>query len=198
MAADIMKGKPRLELLKSTDGLNWGKVSTILDGNYTETALVFLPDDSLLAITRQPGPSISHAYPPYTEWKVYNKENYIGGIEAARVDDTILVSGRCGTRLVSEWTRAGRFYPDDQLLGDCNPKCTQRTALWTLDMDEMRLKWKMHMVTQLGGDQSYPHFLVLDDHRVLMVWYDGEALINPVPRGEPKRADIFLAVLRIM
>ena len=72
VAADIMEGNPRLDLLESHDGLRWNKVSTILEGEYTETALLFLPDDSLLAFTRQgPGPSISHARPPYSRWKVY-------------------------------------------------------------------------------------------------------------------------------
>ena len=94
VAADIMEGGPRLDLLKSSKGLRWEKVSTILEGEYTETALLFLPDDSLLAFTRQgPGPSISHARPPYTQWKVYEGPK-MGGPDAVLVDNTILVTGR--------------------------------------------------------------------------------------------------------
>ena len=47
----------RIDLLRSSDGLKWKKVSTILKGNrhfnITETSLVFRPDGELRAFTRQ-------------------------------------------------------------------------------------------------------------------------------------------------
>ena len=186
VAADIMMGAPQLELLQSTDGLSWEKVSTILEGKYTETALLFLPDDSLLTFTRQKGPSISHSHPPYTEWKVYDGPK-IGGPAAALVGNTILVSGRSYNYV----------YPDDQLIGTDPSKSIQRTALWNFDMDQMRLKWKMNLLTQFGADVSYPHFLVLDEHRVLLAWYDAEAYITEDDVRKVQKSDIFLAVLRI-
>ena len=51
----------------------------------------------------------------------------------------------------------------------------------------------MNMLTQWGLDESYPHFLRLDDHRALMVWYTGEGY----ERGVAKQADLLLAHLRI-
>ena len=187
VAADIMEGNPRLDLLESHDGLRWNKVSTILEGEYTETALLFLPDDSLLAFTRQgPGPSISHARPPYSRWKVYEGPK-MGGPDAVLVGNTILVTGRSYNYV----------YPDDQLIGTAPKKSIQRTALWTFDMDRMRVKWKMHMPTQFGGDVSYPHFLVLDDRRVLMLWYDGEGYLTADDVRKVQKSDVFLAVLRV-
>lgn len=187
VAADIMGASPRLDLLKSSDGLRWEKVSTILEGEYTETALLFLPDDSLLAFTRQgPGPSISHARRPYTQWTVYDGPK-MGGPDAVLVDNSILVTGRSYNYV----------YPDDQLIGTDPKKSIQRTALWTFDMDRMRVKWKMNMLTQHGGDASYAHFLALDDHRVLMLWYDGEGYLTADDVRTVQKSDIFLAVLRV-
>ena len=64
-------------------------------------------------------------------------------------------------------------------------------------MDRMRVKWKMHMPTQFGGDVSYPHFLVLDDRRVLMLWYDGEGYLTADDVRKVQKSDVFLAVLRV-
>ena len=187
VAADIPGENPRLDLLESRDGLRWNKVSTILEGEYTETALLFLPDDSLLAFTRQgPGPSISLARPPYTQWKVYDGPK-MGGPDAVLVGNTILVTGRSYNYV----------YPDDQLIGTDPKKSIQRTALWTFDMDRMQVKWKMNMPTQHGGDVSYPHFLALDDRRVLMLWYDGEGYLTADDVRKVQKSDIFLAVLRV-
>ena len=46
------------------------------------------------------------------------------------------------------------------------------------------------MLKQWGGDLSYPHVLALDDHRALMVRYDGESYEKWVA----KQADLILAV----
>ena len=51
----------------------------------------------------------------------------------------------------------------------------------------------MNILTQWGGDESYPHFLMLDDRCALTVWYTGEAY----ERGVPKQADLLLATLRV-
>ena len=100
---------------------------------------------------------------------------------------TILVSGRSYNYV----------HPDDQLIGLDPSQSIQRTTLWTFDLEQMRMKWKMNMLTQFGGDVSYPHFLVLDDHRVLMVWYDAEGYLTEDDVREVQKSDIFLAVLRI-
>ena len=172
-AADIMTGKRRVELLQSKDGVNWQKVSTIIEGSYTETALLFLKDHTLVAFSRQGKVSLSQ--PPYTQWETHNGA-YLGGPAAALVGNTILVGGRTSTEA----------YPDDQ-------PGTSRTGLFTFDPATKKFHHKMNMLTQWGKDESYPHFLRLDDQRALMVWYTGEGY----ERGVAKQADLLLAHLRI-
>ena len=172
-AADVMTGEKRVELIRSKDGVDWEKVSTILTGKFTETALLFLSDHTLLAFTRQGKVSLSQ--PPYTQWKNHSGI-YLSGPAAALVGDTVVVGGRTSTN----------NYPDDQ-------PGTSRTGLFTFDPATLNFQHKMNMITQWGSDDSYPHFLTLDDQRVLMVWYMGE----PYERGVAKQADLFLARLRI-
>ena len=172
-AADIMTGNRRVELVRSTDGLDWEKVSTILEGRFTETSLLFLNDDSLLAFTRQG--KVSFSRPPYTQWETQAGVP-LGGPAAALIGNTILVSGRTSTE----------SYPDDQ-------PGSSRTGLFTFDPVTKTFRHRMNMLTQWGLDESYPHFLRLDDHRALMVWYTGEGY----ERGVAKQADLLLAHLRI-
>ncbi len=174
VASDVMVGKRRVELLKSIDGVAWSRVSTILSGKFTETSLTFLEDESLLAVTRQA--QLSLARPPYTKWNHYPGVG-LGGPAAVRLGDTVLVSGRTSRR---------RF-PDDQ-------PGSSRTGLFALDRADMTLKWQTNLVTQWGGDVSYPDFHRLDDRRALIAWYDGEGY----EEGVPKQSDLFLATLRIV
>ena len=172
-AADIMTGERRVELVRSKDGVDWQKVSTILTGNYTETALLFLKDDTLLAFSRQGKVLLSQ--PPYTQWKKHAGIG-LGGPAAALVGNTVVVGGRTSTK----------SYPDDQ-------PGTSRTGLFTFDPATLKFQHQMNMITQWGRDDSYPHFLTLDDQRVLMVWYTGQGY----QRGVAKQADLFLAQIRI-
>ena len=175
VAADVMTGDRRVELLSSTDGFQWDRVSTIGRGALTEMALAFLQDGSLLAVARQ-GMAFKAA-PPYEEWTSRKWRTAVDGPGLELVGDTVLVSGRAA---------AGNFPADDQL-------GTRRTALFAVNPETLEPKWQMHMLTQWGGDLSYPHILALDDQRAVMVWYDGERFEPDVP----KQADIFLAILRI-
>lgn len=176
VAADVMVGQRRVDLLRSTDGLRWEPVSTILPGKFTETALTFLPDDRLLAFTRQG--RLSMARPPYTEWEAWEC-HHMGGPAAALVGDTVLVSGRSSTEV----------HPDDQ-------PGSSRTALYVLDIGNkvQPLRWVMNMPSFWGKDVSYPDFHVLDGRRALMCWYDGQGYEPNVA----KQADLLLATLRLV
>ena len=66
-------------------------------------------------------------------------------------------------------------------------------GLFAFDPGAKKLRWKMNMLTQWGGDESYPHFCRIDQRRALMVWYSGEEY----ERGVPKQADLLLATLRV-
>ena len=174
----------QVELLRSNDGERWQSVSVITrDGKRTETALVFLDDDSLLAIVRQN--VLLAAQPPYTRWQGVGAgegERYkimpigIPGPAAERIEDRVLVCCR-GRK---------QEFPDDQ-------PGQYRTSLLTLDRADMSLRWHTNLPTEWGGDQSYAGILPLDDGRVLVSYYDGE-LYEP---GVPKRSDIKLATIQL-
>ena len=174
VAADIMRGDRRVELLQSTDGIRWQPVSTILQGAFTETSLLFLPDDSLLAFTRQGRLSISK--PPYTTWES-SPINGLGGPAAALVGDTVLVAGRTSSE----------SFPDDQ-------PGTTRPGIFRLDREQKRLRWVTHMPLIWGRDVSYPDFHVLDKRRALIACYDGQGY----QRGAAKQADLLLATHRLV
>lgn len=187
VAADFDAGPPeaaperrgQVELLRSEDGLTWRQIATITQGNMcTETALAFLPDGRLLAITRQNAPPhrprFSLATPPYTQWQYVTGTFAFQGPAATLIDDTILVSGR---------VRAGEIEaaPDPHLR-------PMRTGLLTFDVDQMRLIWHCNLPTTLGEDLSYPGIVPLDERRALVSFYDGREL---------SASDIFLACIEV-
>ena len=180
MAGDIMTGNQRVELLSSTDGFAWKKVSTIgeakhvAEGRLTETDLLFLPDGTLLAVTRQG--RMYKAAPPYTHWTSRKWSTALQGPALELVGDTVLASGRISPRR----------YPDDQ-------NGSRRNALFVIDPNTLERKWQMNMPTQWGADLSYPHILALGEDRALITWYDGEWWEKDVA----KQADIFIAFLRL-
>ena len=114
VAADIMVGNPRVELLRSQDGVNWHKVSTIIKGSYTEAALLILKDNSLVAFIRQGRLMLSR--PPYLQWKEFEGLE-LHGPGAVLVGDVVLVSGRTFRKC----------FPDDQ-------PGTARTGLFIFEL----------------------------------------------------------------
>ena len=173
VASDVMTGRRRVELLSSHDGLKWQKVSIIAEGRYTETALVFLADATLVAVIRQGRIAVSR--PPYAQWSLYEGVG-LGGPAAQLVGNTVLVAGR---------TSVNR-HPDHQPGGS-------RTGLFMFDSATQTLNWQLNLLTQWGGDVAYADFLALGNQRALIAWYDGEAY----EKGVPKQADILLATLRV-
>jgi hypothetical protein len=190
VAADIDVTPPggrqmmQVELLRSEDGQLWQPVSTITrGGKRTETALVFLDDDSLLAICRQN--VLTVARPPYTEWKQVGAgegQRYktmpigIPGPAAERIGDSVVVCCR-GRK---------QEFPDD------GPG-QYRTSLFTLNRQQMSLQWHCNLPTEWGGDLSYASILPQDENRFLVSYYDGQLY----EKGVPKRSDIKLAQVRI-
>ena len=189
-AADVDVTQPgqrktmQVELLRSEDGQLWQPVSTITRGSKrTETSLVFLEDDSLLAVCRQS--VLAVAQPPYREWKPVGLDQGalyevmpigIPGPAAELIGDTVVVCCR---------GRKNEF-PDDS-------PGQYRTSLLTLDRSDMSLNWHINLPTEWGGDLSYAGILPLDDSRFLLSYYDGELY----EKGVPKRSDIKLAEIRL-
>ena len=185
VAADVDESPPgtapeqrgRVELLRSDDGLHWQPVSVITEGNRcTETALVFLRDGSLLAITRQRLISVSP--PPYTDWSRTEANLPFGmpGPAAELIGDTVVVSCRVSRN----------DFPDDQ-------PGTRRTGLFTLDVESLTLHWHANLPTQWGGDVSYAGILPTRGGRALVSYYDGQ----PYAAGARVRSDIMLATIDV-
>ncbi len=140
-------------LLESDDGLRWRFRSLIQETDGNETALLFEPDGTLLALSRT---SADHAVlarsrPPYETWTRTQLDGYLGGPMLARWGDRYLVGGR--RRLPAPPTAPG-------------PGQGITTLLW-LAGD------RLEKIVELpsGGDNSYPGFVALDDRRGLLSWY---------------------------
>ena len=65
--------------------------------------------------------------------------------------------------------------------------------MFTIDPEDYSLSWQTNLQTEWGGDQSYAGMLALNDKRLLVCYYDGEAY----ERGAPKRSDIKLATVSV-
>jgi hypothetical protein len=158
-----------LELLKTSDGIHFEKITTIaLDGFPNESTVRFLPDGRMvLLIRRDKGDRkayIGVSRPPYTEWDLTPLRFQIGGPEMAVLPDGSLLIG-------------GRAYFES---GET------RTCLWRGNEKGDFELWK---TLPSGGDNSYPGFLI-EDGELKVVYYSSHELTRP--DGRP-RAGIYLA-----
>jgi hypothetical protein len=158
-----------LELLKTSDGIHFEKVTTIaLDGFPNESTVRFLPDERMvMLIRRDKGDKkayIGVSGPPYTEWDLTPLRFQIGGPEMAVLPDGSLLIG-------------GRAYFES---GET------RTCLWRGNEKGDFELWK---TLPSGGDNSYPGFLI-EDGELKVVYYSSHELTRP--DGRP-RAGIYLA-----
>ncbi|MBC8354560.1 MAG: hypothetical protein H8E66_21400 [Planctomycetes bacterium] len=133
-------------MLESKDGLIWQKRALFQTHYGNETAFLFEPDGSVLAVARftLSDSQLCRSKPPYSEWKRTNLDRFIGGPLVAKWGNRYLVGGR-------------------KTVGDKGPK----TSLdWLVD-------GKLHEFAELpsGGDNSYPGFVELSPTRGLVSWY---------------------------
>jgi hypothetical protein len=131
-------------MLESEDGLAWRKRAVFQEIAGDETAFLFEPDGSVLAVGRRSGPAqLLRSNPPYAHWNRKDLDRSIGGPLLAKWGDRYLVGGRKTT-------------PD-------GPK----TSLCWLENDQL------HEFAELpsGGDNSYPGFVELAPGRALVSYY---------------------------
>lgn len=159
-------------LFKSTDGINWHKVSDIYHGDANdETAIEFLPDGRIICTARLEGLSaysifgditastlIAVSDHPYTNW-TYSK-SYV-----TRLDGPYLFS-------YSEKTYAiGRFEPESKgvfsQLGSFF--CKKKTALFLLEEDQLVYLSDLPS----AGDTSYVG-LVMKDGLLYATYYSSD------------------------
>lgn len=133
-------------LLQSRDGFNWLPAGLIQPNYGDETALLFEPDGSALAVARSMGhrpAQICRAKPPYAAWSRTNLDRYVGGPLLAKWGDRYLVGGR---KLVE-----GRG----------------TTVLYWLVDDTLEEAAELPS----GGDNSYPGFVALGEEKGLLSYY---------------------------
>ena len=149
-------------LLRSRDGREWERISTIHrgDGN-DETAIEFLPDGRLIATARleitpdspfghaDAGTAIAVADPPYTEWRTARSQvTRLDGPALFRIDDTIFAVARHQPEPRGRLTRLGGML------------ARKRTALYRVEPE--RLVYLSDLPS--AGDTSYAGVVRRDGH----------------------------------
>jgi hypothetical protein len=132
-------------MLESDDGLIWRKKALFQTTEGNETAFLFEPDGTVVAVCRlnRDNALLCRSKPPYVTWERTDLNRYIGGPLLAKWGDRYLVGGRK--------TAGG----------------PARTAFsWLVD-------GTLHEFAVLpsGGDNSYPGFVELSPTRGLISWY---------------------------
>ena len=155
-------------MLESDDGLIWKKVALFQRENGDETAFLFEPDGSVLAVSRRGrgNAELCRSRPPYVEWQRQDLGRYIGGPLLVKWDGRYLVGGRKAEN------------------------GTYTTALYWL------VGSRLHQIAELpsGGDNSYPGFIRLGPDRALISYYSSHEKDR---NGRPMTA-IYLAELEIV
>ena len=154
-------------MLESDDGLVWRKRATFQEVAGDETAFLFEPDGSILAVGRRGRASaqLLRSAPPYEKWDRKDFDRYIGGPLLKKWGGRYVVGGRNTT-------------------GD-----TPKTSMYWLVGD------KLHEFARLpsGGDNSYPGFVALSPTHAVMSWYSSHEKADD---GRPVTA-IYMADLEI-
>jgi hypothetical protein len=133
-------------MLESDDGLIWRRRAVFQEIAGDETAFLFEPDGSVVAIGRRGSANaqLLRSKPPYTEWERKDLDRYIGGPLIVKWGDRYVVGGRHSTP-------------------DRGPK----TSLCWLVGDGLQEFAELPS----GGDNSYPGFVELEPGRALISWY---------------------------
>ena len=180
----------RIDLLRSTDGIKWRKVSTILEDapwSVTETALAFRPDGELWAFTRQD--FLSRSRPPYKDWTSKRAHIVGGGIagpEMIAVGDDVYL--------------AGRFYAYLAKHGPADSPQTNKFATSLLKYH--RAAGRFESIADLPmpsyADLGYSGF-VKTREGVFVVYYSGHAYREAnLARGNySTQTDVYLSKLKI-
>lgn len=154
-------------MLESEDGLIWKKKSLFQEKDGDETAFLFEPNGTILAVARRGGGNaeLCSSELPYKEWIRQDLGEYIGGPLLVKWGKSYLVGGRKST--------------DDGY----------KTALsWLIDNQLFPI-----IEFPSGGDNSYPGFVELSPKRALISYYSSHENYN---NGETMTA-IYIAEIKI-
>jgi hypothetical protein len=155
-------------MLESDNGLIWRKRAVFQEIAGDETAFLFEPDGSVLAVGRRGGgpAQLLRSRPPYSQWDRKDLDRYVGG------------------PLLTKW--GGRYVVGGRKISkEAGPK----TSLCWLVGDQL------HEFAELpsGGDNSYPGLVEISPERALVSYYSSHERDES---GKPMTA-IYLAELVI-
>lgn len=143
-SAELKSNPRKIRLVKSKNGVKWDTITELAVPGGDETAVRFLPDGRMVALTRRTWDDGNLAWvgtskPPYKDWTWNPAGHFIGGPNLA-----ILPSGL--------WAAGGRIYEG----GDRGKAHTEIGELTSTGFTP-----KLRLPS--GGDSSYPGF----------VWHNG-------------------------
>lgn len=132
-------------MLESDDGLIWRKRAAFQETAGDETAFLFEPDGSVLAVGRRGSGSaqLLRSRPPYVEWDRKDLDRYVGGPLVTKWGDRYVVGGR----------KSAKGGPKTSLCWLVNDRLQEFAELPS------------------GGDNSYPGFVELSRDRALVSYY---------------------------
>lgn len=132
-------------MLQSTDGLIWKKKALFQEHNGDETAFLFEPGGSVLAVARRgrENAELCCSQSPYRDWKRIDLGCYIGGPLLARWNDLLIVGGRKKTT-----------------------KGYKTVLFWLVNEQLVQFA-----ELPSNGDNSYPGFLQLGPKQALVSYY---------------------------
>ena len=171
-------------MLESDDGFVWRTRAIFQTTLGNETAFLFEPDGSILAVSRytMEKSQLCQSKPPYSQWERSDLDRFIGGPLLVKWGGHYLVGGRntSGPR----W--GGAFQVDGQKPTGPRPVTT---LYWLVDGKLIECA-----ALPSGGDNSYPGFIELSPTRGLLSWYSTHEKDDS---GKPMTA-IYLADLEIV
>ena len=171
-------------MLESDDGFVWRTRAIFQTTLGNETAFLFEPDGSILAVSRytMEKSQLCQSKPPYSQWERSDLARFIGGPLLVKWGGHYLVGGRntSGPR----W--GGAFQVDGQKPTGPRPVTT---LYWLVDGKLIECA-----ALPSGGDNSYPGFIELSPTRGLLSWYSTHEKDDS---GKPMTA-IYLADLEIV
>ena len=150
-------------MLESDDGLIWRKRALFQTTHGNETAFLFEPDGSVLAVarSRMEKSQLCRSKPPYTEWVRTDLNCFIGGPLLAKWGERYLVGGR------KMFGRAHKYSLDFYTEKGAVPPDDPRTVLYWLEGESLVDAAELPS----GGDNSYPGFIELSPTRGLLSYY---------------------------
>lgn len=166
-SAELASNPRKVRLVKSTDGVKWETITELKVPGGDETAVRFLADGTMVALTRRTWTDgniawIGTAKAPYTEWSWKPSGHFIGGPNVA-----ILPNG--------QWVAGGRIFAGGY---GKDP----HTEIGELSAEGFTPKLRLPS----GGDSSYPGF----------VWHDG-LLWTLYYSSHEGKTSIYLAKIKV-